>query len=196
MTKWRMNDAIFSGIYQNVEYDWREDGPPWYVFVPNETRVKWFQDYNGNHAYYVARVATVGMFAMFYLFVFYRLWWMNEPEDLANLLFVIVGVFFYLQPTQNPWYWAWAMPLVCFAKNKGWLFVSLILFVYYLRFWFTEKSDPYHFMGTRYVGHDFFDHCLVWVEFALVLTILLAGALVAYVDKQPKLVEKTRGLLK
>ena len=200
MTKWRMNDAIFSGIYQNVEYDWREDGPPWYVFVPNETRVKWFQDYEGNHAYYVARVATVGMFGLFYLFVFYRLWWTNEPEDLANLLFVIIGVFFYLQPTQNPWYWAWAMPLVCFAKNKGWLFVSLILFVYYLRFWFTEKNYPYHFMGTRYVGHDFFDHCLVWVEFTLVLAILLAGALVAYFGKQPKLAEKNSsydgGLLK
>ena len=200
MTKWRMNDAIFSGIYQNVEYDWREDGPPWYVFVPNETRVKWFQDYEGNHAYYVARVATVGMFGLFYLFVFYRLWWTNEPEDLANLLFVIIGVFFYLQPTQNPWYWAWAMPLVCFAKNKGWLFVSLILFVYYLRFWFTEKNYPYHFMGTRYVGHDFFDHCLVWVEFGLVLAILLAGALVAYFGKQPKLAEKNSsydgGLLK
>ena len=200
MTKWRMNDAIFSGIYQNVEYDWREDGPPWYVFVPNETRVKWFQDYEGNHAYYVARVATVGMFGLFYLFVFYRLWWTNEPEDLANLLFVIIGVFFYLQPTQNPWYWAWAMPLVCFAKNKGWLFVSLILFVYYLRFWFTEKNYPYHFMGTRYVGHDYFDHCLVWVEFGLVLAILLAGALVAYFGKQPKLAEKNSsydgGLLK
>ena len=200
MTKWRMNDAIFSGIYQNVEYDWREDGPPWYVFVPNETRVKWFQDYEGNHAYYVARVATVGMFGLFYLFVFYRLWWTNEPEDLANLLFVIIGVFFYLQPTQNPWYWAWAMPLVCFAKNKGWLFVSLILFVYYLRFWFTEKNYPYHFMGTRYVGHDYFDHCLVWVEFTLVLAILLAGALVAYFGKQPKLAEKNSsydgGLLK
>ena len=200
MTKWRMNDAIFSGIYQNVEYDWREDGPPWYVFVPNETRVKWFQDYEGNHAYYVARVATVGMFGLFYLFVFYRLWWTNEPEDLANLLFVIIGVFFYLQPTQNPWYWAWAMPLVCFAKNKGWLFVSLILFVYYLRFWFTEKNYPYHFMGTRYVGHDFFDHCLVWVEFTLVLAILLAGALVAYFGKQPKPAEKNSsydgGLLK
>ena len=200
MTKWRMNDAIFSGIYQNVEYDWREDGPPWYVFVPNETRVKWFQDYEGNHAYYVARVATVGMFGLFYLFIFYRLWWVNEPEDLANLLFVIIGVFFYLQPTQNPWYWAWAMPLVCFAKNKGWLFISLILFVYYLRFWFTEKNYPYHFMGTRYVGHDFFDHCLVWVEFTLVLAILLAGALVAYFGKQPKLAEKNSsydgGLLK
>ena len=191
MTKWRMNDAIFSGIYQNVEYDWREDGPPWYVFVPNETRVKWYEDYNGNHAYYVARVATVGMFGLFYLFIVYRLWWVSEPEDLANLLFLIVGVFFYLQPTQNPWYWAWAMPLVCFAKNKGWLFISLILFVYYLRFWFTEENYPYHFMGTRYVGHDFFDHCLVWAEFALVLAILFGGALVAHFGKQPELAQKT-----
>ena len=83
------------------------------------------------------------------------------------------------------------MPLVCFAKNKGWLFISLILFVYYLRFWFTEENYPYHFMGTRYVGHDFFDHCLVWAEFALVLAILFGGALVAHFGKQPELAQKT-----
>ena len=33
MTKWRMNDAVFSGIYQNVEYDWREGGPPWLSLI-------------------------------------------------------------------------------------------------------------------------------------------------------------------
>ena len=212
MTQWRMNDAIFSGIYQNVEYDWRKDGPPWYVFVANETRIKWCENIrahedkieveytNGSPAYFIARLLTVGMFGVFYLFVFYRLWQTDEPAEIANLLFLIIGVFFYLQPTQNPWYWAWAMPLVCFAKNKGWLFVSLILFVYYLRFWYTEKNVPYYFLDTKYQGHDFFDHCLVWAEFALVLTILLGGALVAYFGRQPELAKNTksydRGLLK
>ncbi len=182
MTRWRMNDAIFSGIYQNVEYDWRKDGAPWYVVVPNEKRVEWFKEY-GNQAYFVARVVTVGLFGLFYLWVVYRVFVNGDPEDLVNVLFLIIGVFFYLQPTQNPWYWVWAMPLVCFAKNRGWLSVSLILFVYYLRFWFTEKNHPYQFMGTRYQGHDFYDHCLVWGEFALVLAILLSGAIVLRLRK-------------
>ena len=182
MTQWRMNDAIFSGIYQNVEYDWGEHGPAWYVVVPNETRVQWCEDLsnvklaNGNPAYFVARLLTVALFGLFYLWILYRVWHTRSPSDLANLLFLIIGIFFYLQPTQNPWYWLWAMPLVCFAKNKGWLLISLILFVYYLRFWFTEQADSYQFLGRTYVGHDFFDHCLVWVEFALVLTILLIAS--------------------
>ncbi len=178
MTQWRMNDAIFSAIYQNVEYDWGEYGPAWYVVVPNETRVKWCQDLadvklaNGNPAYLVARLSTIALFGLSYLWILYRVWQTRSPDDLANLLFLTVGIFFYLQPTQNPWYWLWAMPLVCFAKNKGWLLVSLILFVYYVRFWFSEQEDSYQFLGRPYVGHDFFDHCIVWVEFALVLTIL------------------------
>jgi len=185
MTQWRMNDAIFSGIYQNIEYDWGQYGPAWYVFVPNETRLKWCKDLaevelaNGNGPYLVARLATVAMFGLFYLWILFRVWKTRSPDDIANLLFLTIGVFFYLQPTQNPWYWVWAMPLVCFAKNKGWLMISLILFVYYLRFWFGEKAEAYEFMGRNYVGHDFFDHCIVWLEFALVLAILYAAPLVA-----------------
>ena len=184
MTQWRMNDAIFSGIYQNVEYDWGGYGPAWYVFVPNETRIKWCTDLaevklaNGNGAYLVARLATVAMFGLFYLWILFRIWRTRSPDDIANLLFLTIGVFFYLQPTQNPWYWVWAMPLVCFAKNRGWLLVSLILFVYYLRFWFGEKAEAYEFLGRTYVGNDFFDHCIVWLEFLLVLAILFVAPIV------------------
>jgi hypothetical protein len=67
------------------------------------------------------------------------------------------------------------MPLVCFAKNRGWLFVSLILFVYYLRFWYAEHEPRYEFWGSTYVGYDFYDHCIVWIEFATILSILIAS---------------------
>lgn len=181
VTQWRMNDALFSFIYQNVEYDWSEHGPAWYVFVPNETRIKWNEDLanlelaNGNPAYFVARLVTVGLFGLFYLWVLVKLCRTDSALDLASWLFLIMGVFFFLQPTQNPWYWLWAMPLVCFAKNRGWLFVSLILFVYYLRFWYAEHEPRYEFWGSTYVGYDFYDHCIVWIEFATILSILIAS---------------------
>ena len=178
ITKWRMNDAIFSFVYQNVEYDWGEKDPAWYVFVPNETRIKWYEELrptklaNGNPAYFVARLVTVGLFAIFYLGLIVRLWWVKSAENLAGLLFLTMGVFFYLQPTQNPWYWLWVMPLVCFAKNRGWLIVSLVLFVYYLRFWFQEQNATYEVLGGKYVGVDFYDHCIVWAEFLTVIGVL------------------------
>ena len=50
-------------------------------------------------------------------------------------LFLVLAVFFFLQPTENPWYWLWALPFVCFARNRAWLLVSCWLFVYYVRFW-------------------------------------------------------------
>lgn len=190
LTNWRMNDAIFSGIYQNVEYDWHENGPAWYVIVPNETRIQWCRQLediklaNGNAPYFVARLITVVMFGLFYLWILFRIWKTESADEVANLLFLTMGVFFFLQPTQNPWYWLWAMPLVCFAKNRGWLFVSMILFVYYLRFWFTEKEQAYQFLGTTYVGQDFFDHCLVWVEFAVVIFILMVAPMIQRLIKR------------
>lgn len=188
LTKWRMNDAIFSGIYQNVEYDWGDYGPPWYVIVPNETRIKWSRDLStfelakGNGAYFVARLVTVSLFGMFYLCMLIRIWKTEAALDLAAHLFLIIGVFFYLQPTQNPWYWLWAMPLVCFAKNRGWLFVSAILFVYYLRFWFGEQEPSLSFLGRDYVGHDLFDHCITWLEFFAVIGVLA----IAWIAKRLK----------
>jgi hypothetical protein len=180
VTQWRMNDAIFSFVYQNVEYDWGGKDPAWYVFIPNETRIEWCKRLvqvkwaNGNPAYFVSRIATVSLFASFYLWVLMRIRNTESAGDLAGLLFLIMGVFFFLQPTQNPWYWLWAMPLVCFAKNRGWLFVSMALFVYYLRFWFADTDQEYSFLSANYVGVDFFDHCIVWLEFLAVVFVLMA----------------------
>jgi len=183
MSHWRMNDAIFSFVYQNVEYDWGDRKPAWYVFVPNETRTQWCQGLanvqlaNGNPSYFVARIVTVILFGVFYLWTLLRIRKIDSASELANTLFLIMGVFFILQPTQNPWYWVWAMPLVCFAKNRGWLFVSMALWVYYLRFWFEEKQQSFEFLGNTYVGVDFYDHCVVWMEFLAIVGVVLAAAI-------------------
>ena len=180
ITGWRMNDAIFSFVYQNVEYDWGGKSPAWYVFVPNKKRIEWSQNLanekfaNGNAAYFVARLVTVALFALFYLWILFKIWKTESASDMANVLFLIMGVFFFLQPTQNPWYWLWAMPFVCFAKNRGWLFVSMALFVYYSRFWFQEKAETYRFWDVDYVGFDFYDHCVVWIEFLTIIGVLIA----------------------
>jgi hypothetical protein len=180
VTHWRMNDAIFSFFYQNVEYDWGGKDPAWYVFVPNETRTEWCAKLaevkwaNGNPAYFVARIVTVVLFAVFYFWTLLKIRKTESADDLAGWLFLIMGVFFFLQPTQNPWYWLWAMPLVCFAKNRGWLFVSTALFVYYMRFCFEEAGQSYSFLSVNYVGVDFFDHCIVWIELLAIIAVLAA----------------------
>ena len=307
LTRWRMNDVIFSLIYQNVEYNWSlGDDQPWYVFVSNDERKKWYptftvdrqsdppmpngdnwnvdirfvvknegklptknlnlyadmanrelglslqaleglkvQNFRGggeapgvnpawqretrygmldgkgllnpgdsfevfvtatvtpaglkrlpeslpklggasgvgtidNPAYRIARRVTVGMFALFYLWICWKIYRTKGAEDFAGLLFLIMGIFFFLQPTQNPWYWLWAMPFVCLAKNRGWLFVSMALFVYYLRFWFEEYNEVYPLFGVNYTGIHFFDHCVVWVEFAAVVGVLIGHRILEF----------------
>jgi len=192
ITNWRMNDVIFSLVYQNIEYDWGGKRTAWYVVVPNKTRIEWCEDLrevvpgHKNPAYFIARLATVALFAVFYLIMLVRIWKTESASDMAGLLFLIMGIFFFLQPTQNPWYWLWAMPFVCFAKNRGWLFVSMALFVYYLRFWFEETNQGYIFGHRNYVGVDCFDHLVVWVEFIAIVAVLLAFGIPSYLSRAKK----------
>lgn len=105
----------------------------------------------------------------------------REPEQLPQWMFLALAWFWFLAPTQNPWYGCWALAFLPFANSKVWLAVSGLSLIYYLRFWFL-----YHFpdvgaadvgiLGTAYRGTSFFDFVVVWLEFAPFLIVLIVGA--------------------
>jgi len=106
----------------------------------------------------------------------------NQPVAFCRAAFLTLAWFWLLAPTQNPWYWLWALPLIPFARNRTWYLMSGVLFLYYIRFWFE-----YHFTGipvagelahrwsfelptwasniSHYQGVDFFDFVVTWVEY-------------------------------
>jgi hypothetical protein len=74
--------------------------------------------------------------------------------------------FWLLSPTQNPWYWIWALPWVAFARSRAWLAVSGLTLIYYLRFWLNCHWPEEPVAGTGYRGTLFFDFVIAWLEFA------------------------------
>jgi hypothetical protein len=83
-----------------------------------------------------------------------------------NSAFLTVAWFWLLLPTQNPWYWTWALPFLPFARRRAWLVMSGLAFVYYLRFWLMHQFPATALAGTPYSGPMFFDYVVVWLEFA------------------------------
>jgi len=70
-----------------------------------------------------------------------------------------------LQPTQNPWYWTWALPFLPFARSRAWLAVSGLVLLYDTRFWFGYHMASTPVLGTPYTGIKFFDCVVTWIEF-------------------------------
>ena len=173
LTQWRMNDVVFSCIFENARPDDnRVMNRPWYVVVSNERRLEWTRQLEemgvgGNIPFHVARVVTLLMFLTFYAILVLLLRRDPTADRFLNSVFLVIAVFFCLQPTQNPWYWLWALPFVGFAVNRGWLVVAPLLFVYYLRFWFEGWEGSIHFADIDYRAEGVFDYLVVFVEFGL-----------------------------
>jgi len=80
--------------------------------------------------------------------------------------FLTLAWFWLLAPTQNPWYWTWALPLLPFARGRAWLALSGLVLLYYLRFWLAYHRADTLVAGTTYAGTLYFDFVVTWIEFA------------------------------
>lgn len=115
--------------------------------------------------FYTARLLTSAVF------LFLAVWWAcrgmrsKNPNDWLHAAFLTLAWFWLLQPTQNPWYWIWALPLVPFARSRAWLAMSGLTLLYYTRFWFAYHADSTPLFGTPYAGVDFFDYIVTWIEY-------------------------------
>lgn len=185
LKQWRMNDVLFSLVYENTKPNSDEDlsaqlNRAWFVVVPNGVRIEVDRRLSGNRfamspSFLAARIVTVAAFALTYLWLVVRVWRDRAgPESVPRFAFVVIATFFFLQPTQNPWYWLWAMPFVCFCPNRGWLLAGGCLFVYYFRFWYKFHGGGFEFAAISYEGVGCFDMCIVWLEY-LPLVIACVG---------------------
>jgi hypothetical protein len=43
----------------------------------------------------------------------------------------VLGTFFLLSPTVQPWYLLWILPLLCMARRPGWMTWSMTVFLSY-----------------------------------------------------------------
>ena len=175
LSEWEMNDFLFLLLMENVRPT--DDLPPgdmaWFSVVPQSWRQSvcaGAQAILGTEAvrapFFVCRVLAAAVFLGMQLWLATRRSASASAEGFLESGFLTVAWFWLLLPTQNPWYWTWALPLLPFAKGRAWLAVSGLAMIYYLRFWFTFHFDHWPVPGTVYRGAQFFDYCVTWIEFA------------------------------
>jgi hypothetical protein len=180
---WRMNDTVFSFVYLNLKNSSRVDAQtPWYVLTNKGFRKdfdQWCRSHvvgGDNPAFFCTKVLTLGLFLAFYCWQLLKIYRaqnfrgrfetaddVGRASDFMRRLVLILTFFLFLQPTVNPWYFVWLLPLVSFSNNRGWTLVGGLLLTYYGRFWFQSLAGEFDFGGRKYSGEGIYDHVVVWI---------------------------------
>lgn len=168
LSRWQINDLIFSLVAENLQ----PESNAWYVATSDNFRESYAQRTNrivgqtGVQAGFLgARILTGIAFMLIASCLAHRAGRASGTEIQLEAVFLTLAWFWLLQPTQNPWYWTWAIPFLPFARERAWYAVSGIVTLYYLRFWLTAHWPNTPVLGSGYDGKDFFDHVVTWCEF-------------------------------
>lgn len=86
----------------------------------------------------------------------------GEPRQIFDRALLIVAGMFLLLPNQFPWYGIWLIPFLVISPRKPLLWLTPLLSLYYLR---------YYFMGIDKM--ELFDYGIVWLEFVPVWFLIL-----------------------
>ena len=179
LTRWEMNDLFFLLLVENLRPG---EGRAWFCVVSRSAREKLCARLAGTlgvseelAAFGLARAVTVAAFGGCLL------GWIicmdiNSTTAQLRTAFLVVALFWMLSPTLNPWYWSWALPLVPFARSRGWLLVSGMLVLYYTRFLFLYHADSSMLAWLPYHGARNFDWLVVFAEHLPWLCLLAYGA--------------------
>lgn len=141
LSRWEMNDLIFMIIAENLRPEGNVPGQPslWFVVVPDELRkaaeslmtsISGVQSERA--AFLWARGVTAAIFLGVVTWGAVRVYF--SPRLLLESCFLTLAWLWFLSPTQNPWYWIWALPLIPMARSRLWIAVGGLAMIYYLRF--------------------------------------------------------------
>lgn len=218
---WEMNDFLFMVVVENLKPDpepnangvVNKGSTPWFRVTPNEFRESVVAkvkplvvtdieqkkyNYRPSHfAFFATRFLTVCVFGLIILWSCFDAYRRDDdPRVWLGHCFIALAWFWLLSPTQNPWYWTWAMPFLVLVRGRTWFFVSGMALIYYIRFWFRYHMDgqnPIGFLNNEfgdpaifdilfpfaesfdYKGTLFFDYYLPVIQFAPILIGLLIG---------------------
>jgi hypothetical protein len=175
LSEWEMNDFLFLIVIENLRSTSRlaPGEIAWFSIVPEQWRkarsafAVLHCDVDEAHApFFLARLLVSAAFVAIASWLAWRAAAAETVAEWLNSAFLTVAWFWLLLPTQNPWYWTWALPFLPFARSRAWLAISGLAFLYYLRFWLMYQFPATPLAGTVYAGPMFFDYVVVWLEFA------------------------------
>ncbi len=182
---WEMNDFLFLVVVENVSPTGQTavSERAWFSVLPESWRERVLGPIAGRvqgdahrAAFLLARLLTGALFLAVAVVLAWRGWSPHDAERWLRAVFLTAAWFWLLAPTQNPWYWLWALPFLPFARSRLWLLVSGLALVYYLRFWLLYHWPESPVPGFRYRGALLFDFVVTWLEFAPWFAALAAEA--------------------
>ena len=175
LRRWEMNDFIFLIIIENLKDndDLSKKHLAWFSVLPRPVRQQIIAfasmklRLNAEEVPFIlTRVFTAIAFLVLAAWFAWQAARKSEIEYFCEAGFLTLSWFWLLCPTQNPWYWTWALPLLAFARSRAWLAVSGLVLLYYLRFWLNYHWPNTQVLGSGYIGYEFFDFVVIWIEFA------------------------------
>jgi hypothetical protein len=188
LSRWEINDLCFLVVVENLRPDSVSTPPTpthWFVFLPNELRTGAAERLSHflhrpipEATFLTARVVTLLVFSAIAAILLWRALRMNQDEIWLRTVFLTVAWFWVLAPTLNPWYWTWALPFLPFAGRRAWTGVSLLILVYYLRFWLLYQFPETEVLGTSYRGEQFFHFVVAPLEHSMWMNWLLWESLI------------------
>jgi hypothetical protein len=174
LSEWEMNDFLFLLVMENVRPTDRlpADQIAWFSVMPQACRY-WLCNRvasisgleEGRAPFFISRAVTTLLYFGLVLWFAWKAAASASADGILEAAFLTVAWFWLLLPTQNPWYWTWALPLLPFARGRAWLALSGLALLYYVRFWLAHHFENAHVLGTPYRGPQFFDYVVTWLEF-------------------------------
>lgn len=179
LRQWEMNDFLFLNIVENLKPNSQRAASEiaWFTIVPDNLRVHFVETMSSRlnlpkaqAPFLFTRALTSAIFLLVALAIAWRFSASNPAGSgnvsrLAEGVFLTLAWFWLLCPTQNPWYWTWALPLLPFVRSRLWVAVSGLTMLYYLRFWLLYHYPSSTVFGSPYHGATFFDFVVTWIEF-------------------------------
>jgi alpha-1,6-mannosyltransferase len=132
---WEINDAFFMALL-------------WLI-----------RSVSSGDGFFATRIIVMGILSML-LFMLCQKPMRDEKELIKRALWVVAALFL-LSPAQFPWYYVWVLPWLALAPRVSLLLLSLLLPLYYMRFYCKAHELTY-----------VFDHYLVWLEYVPVWILL------------------------
>ena len=175
LRRWEMNEFLFLLVFENLKPApaIKTNETAWFSVLPERFREPAIATMQARFpvdeweaAFWLARGITAIAFVVLALAMVRRASRAAEPAVWLECVFLTLAWFWLLSPTQNPWYWTWALPLLPFARSRLWLMLSGLVLLYYLRFWLRYHFPTQPVLGTSYRGEVFFDLVVTWLEYA------------------------------
>jgi hypothetical protein len=200
---WEINDLFFMLVYENLKADSTTEH--WFRVLPASWTTSMYEIWSYKlpnmqlDEFQLTRFILLVLYLLiisrysYYLYKKTRLHYItfktsriDADHQWLNLLFLGMALFWVLSPTQNPWYWLWALPLVPYTKLKSWHFVSGALTLYYLRFYCSYHLDDTSHSLLGYKGEEIFHYVFVPLEHLLWLIPLLIEMIISRCPKSAK----------